>query len=170
MFRPSNFWGTDHYKDGLIARLAAQVSDFYDSAVRSGMSSLNIPADWITHITAKKLHFYAAAQYRKSIDIVSGSTSNAHYGEEVARLEEALRTVNKALEKKNFLGKVVRDDLVGLQSTLQRDTERAIKDNDLIYNGTTSFSQQVSYNSDCSAIFIASTHRQGTDGEISCSH
>ena len=100
------------------------------------MSSVNIPADWITHINAKKLHFYAAAQYRKSNDAVSGNTGNAHYGEEVARLQEALRSVNKALEKKNFLGRGVRDDLLGLQSILQRDTERAVKDNDLIYMGT----------------------------------
>ena len=43
-------------KDGLIARLAAQVSDFYDQALKAGMTSVNIPSDWINHITAKKLH------------------------------------------------------------------------------------------------------------------
>src|SRR5271170_5316091 len=51
----------DNLKDGLIARLAAQVSDFYDQALQAGMQSINIPSDWITHITAKKLHFYSAA-------------------------------------------------------------------------------------------------------------
>src|SRR5271170_1253381 len=119
-------------KDGLIARLAAQVSDFYDQALKAGMASVNIPSDWINHITAKKLHFYSAAQYRKSIDAVSGA-AGSNYGEEVARLQEALRNVNKALERKNFLGRGVRDDLLGLQAMLQRDTERAEKDNDLIY-------------------------------------
>jgi len=93
---------------------------------------MNIPSDWIYHITAKKLHFYSAAQYRKSIDAVSG-TSGSNYGEELARLQEALQTVNKALERKNFLGKGVREDLLGLQAMLQRDTDRAEKDNDLIY-------------------------------------
>jgi programmed cell death 6-interacting protein len=126
------FAHTDHMKDGLIARLAAQVSEFYDHALSAAMTSVNIPSDWITHITAKKLHFISAAQYRKSMDAVSG-TAGSNYGEEVARLQEALRNVNKALERKNFLGRGVRDDLVGLQSMLQRDTERAEKDNDLIY-------------------------------------
>jgi programmed cell death 6-interacting protein len=96
------------------------------------MASTNIPSDWITHITAKKLHFYSAAQYRKSKDAAAGTGVNK-YGEELARLQEALRNVNKALERKNFLSRGVRDDLVGLQEMLQRDTERAEKDNDLIY-------------------------------------
>lgn len=122
----------DHLKDGLIARLAMQVSDFYDQALSAGMKSVNIPSDWIHHINAKKLHFYSAAQYRKSIDAVSGP-GGSNYGEEVARLQEALRNVNKALERKNFLGRGVREDLQGLQSMLQRDSERAEKDNDLIY-------------------------------------
>lgn len=122
-------------KDGLIARLAAQVSDYYEQALQAGMTSTNIPTDWINHITAKKWHFYSAAQYRKSIDAVSGA-GGSNYGEEVARLQEALRGVNKALELKNFLGKGVRDDLLGLHAMLTRDTHRAEKDNDLIYLGT----------------------------------
>ena len=121
-------------KDGLIARLAAQVSDFYEQSLQAGMTSVNIPNDWINHIVAKKWHFYSAAQYRKSIDAVSG-VGGSNYGEEVARLQEALRCVNKALERRNFLGRGVRDDLLGLQTMLQRDTERAEKDNDLIYLG-----------------------------------
>ena len=119
-------------KDSLISKLSAQVSEFYDQALSSAMASTNIPSDWMTHITAKKLHFYSAAQYRKSKDAAAGTGVNK-YGEELARLQEALRNVNKALERKNFLSRGVRDDLVGLQEILQRDTERAEKDNDLIY-------------------------------------
>jgi programmed cell death 6-interacting protein len=122
----------DQMKDSLISRLSAQVSEFYDQALSSAMTSVNIPSDWITHITAKKLHFYSAAQYRKSKDAAAG-TGTTKYGEELARLQEALRNVNKALERKNFLSKGVRDDLLGLQEILQRDTDRAEKDNDLIY-------------------------------------
>ena len=98
------------------------------------MTSVNIPSDWITHLTAKKLHFYSAAQYRKSMEAVSG-TARGKYGEEVARLQEALRNVNKALERKNFLGRGVREDLLGLQNVLRQASERAEKDNDLIYLG-----------------------------------
>jgi programmed cell death 6-interacting protein len=121
-------------KDSLIARLSSQVSDFYDQALQAGMASINIPSDWINHVTAKKLHFYAAAQYRKSIEAVSGSAGR-NYGEEVARLQEALQAVNKGLEKKNFLIKGVKDDLLGLKTIVERDAERAEKDNDLIYLG-----------------------------------
>jgi programmed cell death 6-interacting protein len=122
----------DQMKDGLIARLANQVSEFYDQALTAGMNSTNVSGDWITHVNAKKLHFYAASQYRKSMDAVAG-VGRSDYGEEVARLHEALRTVNKALERKNFLGRGVREDLLGLQAILQRDSDRAEKDNDLIY-------------------------------------
>ena len=116
----------------MIARLANQVSEFYEQALSAGMNSVNIPSDWITHVNGKKLHFFSAAQYRKSIDAVSGP-GRSNYGEEVARLQEALRTVNKALERKNFLGRGVREDLLGLQAILERDSKRAEKDNDLIY-------------------------------------
>jgi len=102
------------------------------------MKSANIPSDWIHHVNAKKLHFYSAAQYRKSVDAVSGFGAS-DYGEEIARLQEALRNVNKALERKNFLGRGVREDLLGLQAMLQRDSERAEKDNDLIYLCISSF-------------------------------
>src|SRR5579859_87857 len=125
---------TDTLKDGLIARLSIQVSEFYGQSLAAAMTSVNIPSDWITHITAKKLHFYSAAQYRKSIDAVSG-TARGKYGEEVARLQEALRNVDKALERKSFLGRGVRDDLLGLQNVLRQASERAEKDNDLIYLG-----------------------------------
>lgn len=128
----------DHLKDGLIARLSTQVSEFYEQSLTAAMTSVNIPSDWITHITAKKLHFYSAAQYRKSIDAVSGAT-RGKYGEEVARLKEALRNVDRALERKNFLGKGVRDDLLGLQNILRQASETAEKDNDLIYLGIQSF-------------------------------
>ena len=123
-------------KDGLIARLAAQVSEFYDQSLQAGQKSNNIPSDWLTHIAVKKLHFYSAAQYRKSRDVVSGGRAN-NYGEEIARLQEALQTVNKALESRAYVSKGVRDDLVGLQEVLQNDAERAGKDNDLIYLGKT---------------------------------
>ena len=158
----------DHMKDGLIARLAAQVSEFYDQALQAGMTSVNIPSDWINHITAKKLHFYSAAQYRKSIDAVSG-TGGSNYGEEVARLQEALRNVNKALERKNFLGRGVRDDLLGLQSMLQRDTERAEKDNDLIYLCTLPVTIYP-HSSSRPTILLFTSHRKSTHGQTPPAH
>lgn len=149
-------------KDGLIARLAAQVSDYYDKCLSAASASVNIPSDWITHITAKKLHFYSAAQYRKSIDAVSGA-GGSNYGEEVARLQEALRNVNKALERKSILGKGVREDLIGLQAILQRDKERAEKDNDLIYLRMNLLMSLMSRSR--SSIFVTATDSKGSHGE-----
>jgi hypothetical protein len=149
-------------KDGLIARLSAQVSEFYEQSLAAAMTSVNIPSDWITHITAKKLHFYSAAQFRKSIEAVSGS-ARGRYGEEVARLHEALRNVNKALERKNFLGRGVREDLLGLQNILRQASERAEKDNDLIYLG-----MRIHYFSDirsCADILIFASYCESTDGK-----
>jgi programmed cell death 6-interacting protein len=153
---------TDTLKDGLIARLSAQVSEFYEQSLAAAMTSVNIPSDWITHITAKKLHFYSAAQYRKSIEAVSGSAIG-RYGEEVARLHEALRNVDKALERKNFLGRGVREDLLGLQTILRQASERAEKDNDLIYLGIC-----ILWFSDirsCTDILIIASYCESTNGK-----
>lgn len=80
----------DHYKNGLIAKLAAGVATQYTAsleAIRSAPTNVSsslpsvsetewptVSSDpafakmWATHIETKQRHFRAAAQYRKSID------------------------------------------------------------------------------------------------------
>lgn len=126
------FWSKavkDGLKDGLIAKLAAKVSDFYDQAADFGTKSDTISTEWIHHMTAKHHHFAAAAQYRASRECLD----KQNYGEEVARLRDSLTCVNEALKESRWINKIVLGDLNGLKSRVSEDLKRAEKDNDVIY-------------------------------------
>ena len=126
------FWSKavkDGLKDGLIAKLAAKVSDFYDQAAEFGTKSDTVSTEWIHHMTAKHHHFAAAAQYRASRECLE----KQKYGEEVARLRDSLTCVNEALKESRWINKIVLGDLNGLRSRVTEDLKRAEKDNDIIY-------------------------------------
>lgn len=126
------FWSKaikDGMKDGLIAKLAAKVSDFYDQAAEYGTKSDIISTEWIHHMTAKHHHFAAAAQYRAARECLD----KQNYGEEVARLRDSLLCVNEALKESRWINKIVLGDLNGLKLRLTEDLKRAEKDNDIIY-------------------------------------
>jgi programmed cell death 6-interacting protein len=117
------------YKDGLISKLAAKVSDFYDQAAEHGTQSDTISTDWIHHMTAKHHHFAAAAQFRAACDCLE----KRKYGEEVARLKDSVACVNEALREARWINKAVLGDLNGLKMKVSEDLKRAEKDNDVIY-------------------------------------
>ncbi|KAK3938839.1 pH-response regulator protein palA/prr-1 [Diplogelasinospora grovesii] len=121
----------DGYKDASIAKLAARVSDLYSSAGEAAMKSEAISSAWIHHMSAKHHHFAAAAQYRAACDCLE----KRNYGEEVARLMDAVACVDEGLKecKGGYLSKAVMDDLQGLKKRVEEDLKRAEKDNDLIY-------------------------------------
>ena len=126
------FWSKavkDGLKDGLIAKLAAKVSDFYDQAADYGTRSDIVSTEWIHHMTAKHHHFAAAAQYRASRDCLD----KQKYGEEVARLKDSIVCVNEALKESRWINKIVLGDLNGLKARVSEDLKRAEKDNDIIY-------------------------------------
>ncbi|KAF4885354.1 pH-response regulator protein palA/prr-1 [Colletotrichum fructicola] len=121
----------DGYKDAIIARLAARVSDLYNSAGEAAMKSEAISSAWIHHMSAKHHHFAGAAQYRAACDCLE----KRKYGEEVARLQDAVACVNEGLKESRggYLNKAVLDDLNGLKRKVEEDLKRAEKDNDVIY-------------------------------------
>ncbi|KAK6071395.1 BRO1-like domain-containing protein [Seiridium cupressi] len=121
----------DGYKDASIAKLAARVSDLYNSAGEAAMRSEAISSSWIHHMSAKHHHFAAAAQYRAACDALE----KRKYGEEVARLQDAVACVDEGLKESRggYLSKIVVEDLNGLKKRVEEDLKRAEKDNDLIY-------------------------------------
>jgi programmed cell death 6-interacting protein len=119
----------DENKDSVIARLAASVSDYYDSAGEFGTKSSSIRSEWLHHMTAKHHHFAAAAQYRQAQDCLAKSK----YGEEVARLKDSLDAANEALAQRRYLNNAVMADLYGLKEKVTEVLKRAEKDNDMIY-------------------------------------
>lgn len=121
----------DGYKDAIIAKLAARVSDLYSYAGDAAMKSEAISSSWIHHMTAKHHHFAAAAQYRAACDCLE----KRKYGEEVTRLRDAVACVTEGLKesKGGYISKIVVEDLNGLKRRVEEDLKRAEKDNDLIY-------------------------------------
>ncbi|KAF8984474.1 pH-response regulator protein palA/rim20 [Entomortierella lignicola] len=129
------FWqkgALDQMKDGLIAKLAAKVADYYEianeGATHSAMSSL-FTATWTSQMQAKAKHFNAVAQYRKSCECISQNK----YGEEIARLHVAERLVSSGLDLQRNLKETVVNDLRSLQTAIHRNLTRAENDNDIIY-------------------------------------
>ncbi|KAL5629503.1 hypothetical protein BROUX41_001109 [Berkeleyomyces rouxiae] len=122
---------TDGYKDGIISKLSIRVSDLYREAAEASMKSNAISSQWIHHMSAKQHHFAAAAQYRMACDCLE----KRRYGEEVARLREAMACVNEGLRetKGGQVNKTVTRDLSGLKGRIEEDLKRAEKDNDVIY-------------------------------------
>lgn len=121
----------DGYKDASIAKLAAHVSDLYNLAGEAAIRSSAVSSAWIHHMSAKHHHFAAAAQYRAACDCLE----KRKYGEEVARLIDAVACVNDGLResKGGYLNKAVVEDLQGLKKRVEEDLKRAEKDNDVIY-------------------------------------
>ncbi|KND94256.1 pH-response regulator protein palA/prr-1, partial [Tolypocladium ophioglossoides CBS 100239] len=118
-------------KDLSIAKLAARLSDLYNSAAEAAMKSEAISSAWIHHMTAKHHHFAAAAQYRAARDCLE----KRRYGEEVARLKDAVACLTEGVKETRggYLNKIVVDDLNALKRKAEDDLKRAEKDNDMIF-------------------------------------
>ncbi|KAL1837052.1 hypothetical protein VTK73DRAFT_4833 [Phialemonium thermophilum] len=121
----------DGYKDASISKLAARVSDLYNNACEPAMKSEAVSSAWIHHMSAKHHHFAAAAQYRAACDCLE----KRKYGEEIARLRDAVACVNEGLKETRgaYISKAVVEDLNGLKRRVEEDLKRAEKDNDVIY-------------------------------------
>jgi programmed cell death 6-interacting protein len=120
---------TNGLKDASIAKIAAMVSDYYSQAMDLAIKSDAISSEWIHHMTAKHHHFAAVAQFRASRDCLD----KRKYGEEVARLKDAVACANEALREARYVNKTVLGDLNILKNKLLDDLQRAEKDNDIIY-------------------------------------
>ncbi|OAX43145.1 BRO1-domain-containing protein [Rhizopogon vinicolor AM-OR11-026] len=128
---------TDHYKNSLIAKLAAKVSSLYNTSLLSirlaAADSRNaLPSNWIPHLETKQHHFSAASQYRKSIDELEAS----RYGGEIRRLMIAEADAKKGfnIAKRAGVAEAVLNDVKSLLDVVQKNLARAERDNDLIYH------------------------------------
>ncbi|EST04478.1 ALIX V-shaped domain protein [Kalmanozyma brasiliensis GHG001] len=134
----------DRMKDGTIAKLAQKVSEYYATATQAvtegpgedgkvdaaDTAKLTLPSGWENHLTVKRGHFAAAAQYRKACDDLGAN----RYGDELGRLQLAETHVKKALDSaKRGVSEAITSDLKSLQGILQSNITRATRDNDLIY-------------------------------------
>lgn len=127
----------DHYKNSLIAKLAAKVSSLYNTSllsIRLATADARdaLPPNWIPHLETKYYHFNAASQYRKGIDELEAS----RYGDEIQRLTIAEADAKKAfnIAKRAGVAQAVISDIKSLLDVVQKNLTRAERDNDLIYH------------------------------------
>ncbi|EJD06562.1 BRO1-domain-containing protein [Fomitiporia mediterranea MF3/22] len=125
----------DHYKNAIVAKLAAKVASYYrlsSSTIRESRASEAFPSEWLAHIDTKHHHFESAAQYRKSVDDLESN----NYGHELSRLIEAKSIAKKGYEiaRRAYVSRPVVDDIKSLLDTLEKSIVRAERDNDLIYH------------------------------------
>ncbi|WFC97753.1 pH-response regulator protein palA/rim20 [Malassezia yamatoensis] len=120
----------DGLKDTSIAKLARSTADLYHRSAELASSS-KLPTSYKTHTRFKQLHFYAAAQYRKSCD----DLIHKRYGDELGRLTLASQAIKKALAlpTRTLSCSVLVEDLNGLKSIVETNLSRAERDNQLIY-------------------------------------
>ncbi|KAG1750758.1 ALIX V-shaped domain binding to HIV-domain-containing protein [Suillus lakei] len=133
----------DHYKNSLIAKLAAKVSSLYNTSLLSIRlaapdSRDALPSNWIPHLETKHYHFNAASQFRKSIDELEASrlVTDDAYGDEIQRLMIAEADAKKAfnIAKRAGVAPAVLSDVKSLLDVVQKNLARAERDNDLIYH------------------------------------
>ncbi|KAL5504141.1 RIM20 [Sanghuangporus vaninii] len=125
----------DHYKNVIVARLAAKVASFYRlsaNTIRESKESRAFPSEWLAHIDAKQHHFESAAQYRKSVDDLESN----NYGHELARLMEAKTLAKRGYDiaRRAYVARPVVDDVKSLLDAIEKNIARAERDNDLIYH------------------------------------
>lgn len=129
----------DRMKDGTIAKLAARVEQLYASALehaaagsRGGEAgACELPKEWLNHLGAKRWHFAAAAQFRKSVEDLGAN----RYGDEIARLQLAQQHIKRSLDlaKSRNISSALASDAKSLQDIVASSLARATRDNDLIY-------------------------------------
>ena len=119
----------DGLSDVSIAKISAQLSDFYGTAAETGAKSDSVSSEWIYHMRARHHHFAAAAQYRQSQD----DLEKGRYGEEIARLRDCVECAAEGLKESKRIKQQVVSDLETLRDRARQHLERALRDNDMIY-------------------------------------
>ncbi|XP_011075927.1 ALG-2 interacting protein X [Sesamum indicum] len=118
---------------GVCAKISRQVGLFYEEALAAlHVAPLNQHFDkaWIAHVQHKAALFYAEACYRYSLEL----HEKEEIAEEIARLKSG---VNALLEAKKTSPKGAAQQLLDainkLEINLNRNLERAVKENDRVY-------------------------------------
>ncbi|EGW30966.1 uncharacterized protein SPAPADRAFT_142371 [Spathaspora passalidarum NRRL Y-27907] len=121
--------GNSTMKDSVISKLSFQTSEYYSQALSLGNSSDYIKLEWINHLAVKKFHFQAAAYFRKA----NIAQDSFNYGEQVAYLRLASKSLDSGAKYKRYVSQLVLDDFQGLYDTIKSVLKSAERDNDLIY-------------------------------------
>ncbi|KAK4423504.1 Vacuolar-sorting protein BRO1 [Sesamum alatum] len=118
---------------GVCAKISRQVGLFYEEALAAlSVAPLNQHFDkaWIAHVQLKAALFYAEACYRYSVEL----HDKEEIAEEIARLKSGVNALSEARKSSpRGAAQQLLDAINKLETNLNRNLERAVKENDRVY-------------------------------------
>ena len=122
-------------KDGMLSKLSLATGQMYETARELG-EELGIGSIFgkmlSAYLLGRATYYKALAQVKKSAEALNSN----HYGEEIARLNEATNLLNRCKEFKKLMDPDTINLLDTLAGQIVKNLERAIKDNSIIYHET----------------------------------
>ncbi|KAL6969911.1 bck1-like resistance to osmotic shock [Sarracenia purpurea var. burkii] len=118
---------------GVCAKISRQVGIYYEEA----LAALNVAPlkehfdkTWLSHVQLKAALFYAEACYRYGLEL----HEKEEIAEEIARLKSGINALSEA-KKSSSKGAAhqILDAINKLEGNLNRNLERAVKENDRVY-------------------------------------
>lgn len=116
----------------VCAKISRQVGLYYEevlAALSVSPLSQHFDKNWVSHVQLKAALFYAEACYRYSLEL----HEKEEIAEEIARLKSGISAFSEV--KKSSKGAAVQllDAMTKLEANLNRNLERAVKENDRVY-------------------------------------
>ncbi|KAF8390062.1 hypothetical protein HHK36_024583 [Tetracentron sinense] len=117
---------------GVCAKISRQVGLYYEEAFAAlNVAPLNqhFEKTWISHVQLKATLFYAEACYRYSLEL----HEKEEIAEEIARLKSGISSLADVKKFSKGVAAQLLDAVTKLEANLNRNLERAMKENDRVY-------------------------------------
>ncbi|XP_062145045.1 vacuolar-sorting protein BRO1 [Alnus glutinosa] len=117
---------------GVCAKISRQVGVYYEEALAAlNVAPLNQHFDkaWISHVQLKAALFYAEACYRYGLEL----HEKEEIAEEIARLRSGVSALTEVKKSSKGAAAQLLDAISKLEANLNRNLERAMKENDRVY-------------------------------------
>ncbi|KAJ9708330.1 hypothetical protein PVL29_000398 [Vitis rotundifolia] len=116
----------------VCTKIARQVGLYYEEAFAAlNVAHLNQHFDktWISHVQLKAALFYGEACYRYGLEL----HQKEEIAEEIARLKSGISALSEAKKSSKGAAAQLLDTITKLETNLNRNLERAVKENDRVY-------------------------------------
>ncbi|XP_054824236.1 vacuolar-sorting protein BRO1-like [Prosopis cineraria] len=117
---------------GVCAKISRQVGLYYEEALAAlNVAPLNQHFDksWLAHVQLKAALFFGEACYRYGLEL----HEKEEIAEEIARLKSGVNALTEAKKSSKGAPAQILDAISKLEANLNRNLERAVKENDRVY-------------------------------------
>lgn len=117
---------------GVCAKIARQVGLYYEEALAASNAptlSQHFDRAWISHMQLKAALFFAEACYRYGLEL----HEKEEIAEEIARLKSGISALAESKKSTKGAAAQILDAISKLEANLNRNLERAMKENDRVY-------------------------------------